>query len=154
MVHFLHSMGNIHSPFHRRALANSSTVAFASYRVPTYTPGSRAAMWIKCLAEGQKYRGMAGIEPGLSCMGESSVQTSKPRHLHLHNVCYILMILIRSKSYKTLIPDFNISQRITLTSMFPPCSVSWFRFGIISAYLSSHRVHTHDMHETTYIHVD
>ena len=26
-------------------------ITFASYRVPIYTPGLRAAMWIKCLAE-------------------------------------------------------------------------------------------------------
>ena len=35
---------------------------FASYQVPIYTPGSRAAMWIKCLAEGQKYRAMVGVK--------------------------------------------------------------------------------------------
>ena len=29
-------------------------ITFASYRVPIYTPGLRAAMWIKCLAEGKK----------------------------------------------------------------------------------------------------
>ena len=29
-----------------------------SYRVPIYTPGWRAAMWIKCLAEGQKVPGI------------------------------------------------------------------------------------------------
>ena len=33
---------------------------------PHLTPGSRAAMWIKCLAEGQKYRAIVGFEPGLS----------------------------------------------------------------------------------------
>ena len=39
-------------------------ISFASYRVPIYTPGSRAAMWIKCLAEGQNCRVVTGIEPG------------------------------------------------------------------------------------------
>ena len=34
--------------------------SFTSYRVPIYTPGWRAAMWIKCLAEGQKVPGMDG----------------------------------------------------------------------------------------------
>ena len=29
-----------------------------SYRVPIYTPGWRAAIWIKCLAEGQKVPGI------------------------------------------------------------------------------------------------
>ena len=33
-------------------------ITFASYRVPIYTPGWRAAMWIKCLAEGQKVPGI------------------------------------------------------------------------------------------------
>ena len=52
------------SPFYRRTHANSTTIPFASYRVPIYTPGSRAAnaMWIKCLAEGQKYQATVGIE--------------------------------------------------------------------------------------------
>ena len=35
-------------------------ITFASYRVPIYTPGWRAAMWIKCLAEGQKVPGIDG----------------------------------------------------------------------------------------------
>ena len=38
-------------------------ITFASYRVPIYTPGWRAAMWIECLAEGQKCRALKGIEP-------------------------------------------------------------------------------------------
>ena len=36
---------------------------FTSYWVPIYTSGWRAAMWIKCLAEGQKYPALTGIEP-------------------------------------------------------------------------------------------
>ena len=39
-------------------------ISFTSYRVPIYTPGSRAAMWIKCLAEGQKCDGLAGFWTG------------------------------------------------------------------------------------------
>ena len=35
---------------------------FASCRVPIYTPGWRAAMWIKCLAEGQNCQALTGIE--------------------------------------------------------------------------------------------
>ena len=50
------------SPFYRRTHANPTTIPFASYRVPIYTPGSRAAMWIKCLAEGQKYQATVGIK--------------------------------------------------------------------------------------------
>ena len=38
-------------------------ISFTSYRVPIYTPGWRAAMWIKCLAEGQKCQALTGIEP-------------------------------------------------------------------------------------------
>ena len=38
---------------------------FASYRVPIYTstPGWRAAVWIKCLAERQKHLALIGTEP-------------------------------------------------------------------------------------------
>ena len=83
-VHFLHSLGSI--PASRRFTgahnANSTTIPFASYRVPIFTPGSRAAMWIKCLAEGQKYRAAVGFEPGLSAW-ESSGHTTIPRHPHL-----------------------------------------------------------------------
>ena len=61
-VHFLHSLGSI--PASRRFTgahnANSTTITFASYRVPIYTPGWRAAMWIKGLAEGQKVPGIDG----------------------------------------------------------------------------------------------
>ena len=35
-----------------------ATITFASYRVPIYTPRWRAAMWIKCLSEGQKVPGI------------------------------------------------------------------------------------------------
>ena len=38
-------------------------ISFTSYRVPIYTPGWRAAMWIKCLAEGQMCHALMGIEP-------------------------------------------------------------------------------------------
>ena len=48
------------SPFYKHIHANSTTIPFASYRDPIYTPGSRSAMWIKCLAEGQKYRMTVG----------------------------------------------------------------------------------------------
>ena len=35
-------------------------IMFSSYRVLFYTPGWRAAMWIMCLAEGQKVAGIGG----------------------------------------------------------------------------------------------
>ena len=41
-------------------------ISFASYRVLIYTPGARAAMWINCLAEGQKCWLIAWFEPRLS----------------------------------------------------------------------------------------
>ena len=65
-VHFLHSLGSIPASrsFTGAHNANSTTITFASYQVPIYTPGWRAAMWIKCLAEGQKCRALTGIEPG------------------------------------------------------------------------------------------
>ena len=83
-VHFLHSLGSI--PASRRFTgahnANSTTITFASYRVPIYTPGWRAAMWIKCLAEGQKCRALTGIEPGtLWFRVKGSIQyTTAPPH--------------------------------------------------------------------------
>ena len=43
----------IHKPHH-------ATNTFASYWVLIYTSGWRAAMWIKCLAEGQKVPGIDG----------------------------------------------------------------------------------------------
>ena len=38
-------------------MPNSTPSSVTSYRVPIYTPGSRAAMWINCLAEGTKVNG-------------------------------------------------------------------------------------------------
>ena len=42
-------------------MPNQSTITFASYRVPIYTPGWRVAMRIKCLAKGHKCRA-AGLK--------------------------------------------------------------------------------------------
>ena len=39
---------------------NKRQIRFASYRVPIHTPGWRAAMWIKRLAEGHKVPGIDG----------------------------------------------------------------------------------------------
>ena len=55
-VHKFHSPGSVPllsclSWRYRQILLN---ISFASYRIPIYTLGSRAAMWINCLAEGQK----------------------------------------------------------------------------------------------------
>ena len=44
-------------------MPNQSTITFASYRVPIYTPGWRVAMRIKCLAKGHKCRA-ARSNPG------------------------------------------------------------------------------------------
>ena len=57
-VHFLHSLGSIPAsrPFYRRAQCQLNHNSVRILPGPHLTPGSRAAMWIKCLAEGQKYR--------------------------------------------------------------------------------------------------
>ena len=50
IVHLLNSLGSIlASTCHIKR-----QITFAFYRVPIYTPGWRAAMWIKCLVEWQK----------------------------------------------------------------------------------------------------
>ena len=57
-------------------------ISFTSYRVPIYTPGSRAAMWIKCLAEGQKCQALTGIEPATlwsRVKGSLQYTTAPPR---------------------------------------------------------------------------
>ena len=83
-VHFLHSLGSIPASRHftgeHKCQLNHNIVRILPG--PHLTPGSRAAMWIKCLAEGQKYRATVGFEPGLSAW-ESSGHTTIPRHLHL-----------------------------------------------------------------------
>ena len=63
------------APFYRHAHANSTTIKFGSYQLHIYIPGARAAMWIKCLAEGQKYQTIMGIEPRLSGR-ESGIHTN------------------------------------------------------------------------------
>ena len=61
-------------------------ISFTSYRVPIYTPGWRAAMWIKCLAEGQKCQAWTGIEPAtLWSRVKGSLQyTTAPPHIYTH----------------------------------------------------------------------
>ena len=49
------------------------SISFTSYRVPIFTPGWRAAMWIKCISEGQNCQALMGIEPA-SFDPESRVQ--------------------------------------------------------------------------------
>ena len=61
-------------------MPNQSTITFASYRVPIYTPGWRAAMQIKCLAEGHKCRA-AGSNPGPRDWKTRALPIV-PRHLH------------------------------------------------------------------------
>ena len=67
-VHFLHSLGSIPASrhFYRRAQRQLNHNIVCILPGPHLTPGSRAAMWIKCLAEGQKYRATMEFEPGLS----------------------------------------------------------------------------------------
>ena len=53
------------------AACDNGAGKFKSYWVPIYTLGSRAAMWINCLAEGQKRMAMVRFEPGLSAWESS-----------------------------------------------------------------------------------
>ena len=63
-------------------------ISFTSYRVPIYTPGWRAAMWIKCLAEGQKCQAWTGIEPAtLWSRVKGSLQYTTVPARHLHQWC-------------------------------------------------------------------
>ena len=55
-MHLLNSLGSIRcwAAYMMALQANLIvTITFESYRVPIYTPGLNAAMWIKCLTEGQ-----------------------------------------------------------------------------------------------------
>ena len=112
-VHFLHSLGSIPGiPASRRFTgahnANSTTITFASYRVPIYTPGWRAAMWIKCLAEGQKCRALTGIEPGtlwFRVKGSIQYTTAPPQGRFDYgywNVFLLLGKVINACSQRTL----------------------------------------------------
>ena len=58
-------------------------ISFTSYRVSIYTPGWRAAMWIKCLTEGQMCQALTGIEPAtLWSRVKGSLQyTTAPPHI-------------------------------------------------------------------------
>ena len=69
-------------------------ITFASYRVAIYTPGWRAAMWIRCLAEGQKCQALTGIgtrNPLIQSQGSIRYTTAPPHftfaipwsHLHI-----------------------------------------------------------------------
>ena len=65
-VHNFHFKGSIP----RRAAYRGVTgeyilnISFTSYHGPIYTPWSRAAMWINCLAEVQMCWEIVGFEPG------------------------------------------------------------------------------------------
>ena len=57
-------------------------ISFTSYRVPIYTPGWRAAMWIKCLPEGQKCQALTGIEPATLWSRVKGSFYNIPQYLH------------------------------------------------------------------------
>ena len=66
IVHLLYSVGSILARCYFRGvhMPHHATNNVRILPVPIYTPGWRAAMWIKCLAVGQKVPGiMTGIEP-------------------------------------------------------------------------------------------
>ena len=99
------------SPFYKRAQCQLNHNIIHILPGPHLRPGSRAAMWIKCLAEGQKYRVTVGFEPGLSTR-ESSGHTTIPGHLHssrrsLHSS------LPRNRNNHT--PNVDSAGTITLT---------------------------------------
>ena len=62
-VHNFHSQGSIPRRAAYRGVTGKyiHTISFTSYQVPIYTPGWRAAMLIKCLAEGQKCQALPRI---------------------------------------------------------------------------------------------
>ena len=62
-VHLLNSLGSILARCYFRG-AHMPHHATNNVRILPGTPGWRAAMWIKCLAEGQKCQAWTGIEPG------------------------------------------------------------------------------------------
>ena len=81
------------SPFYRRTQCQLNHNIVCILPGPHLAPGSRAAMWIKCLAEGQKYRATVGFEPGLSTW-ESSGHTTIPQHLHFRIIQTYLQLCI------------------------------------------------------------
>ena len=88
-VHNFHSQGSIPCRAAYRGVTGKyiHNISFTSYRVPIYTPGWRAAMWIKCLAEGQKCQALTGIEPATPWSRvEGSLQytTAPPRKGRVH----------------------------------------------------------------------
>ena len=68
-MHLINSLGSILVRRHFRGGAHTymyhikRQILLPSYRVPIYTPGWRAAMWIKCLGDGQECQAFTGIEP-------------------------------------------------------------------------------------------
>ena len=71
IVHLLNSLACLGSILARRHFRGAHMphqvrrTALAFYRVPIYTPGWKAAMWIMCLAEGHKFQALTGIESKL-----------------------------------------------------------------------------------------
>ena len=64
--HFVHSLRSILASRHFTGphMPTQPQFSLESYRVPIYTPGSWAGVWIKCLADRQKYRAMVEFETG------------------------------------------------------------------------------------------
>ena len=63
-------------------------IMFASYQAPIYTTEWRAAMWIKCLAEGQKCQALMENEPAtLWSRVKGSIQYTTAPPLHTFRVC-------------------------------------------------------------------
>ena len=119
------------SAFYRRAQCQLNHNIVRILPGPHLTPGSRAAMWIKCLAEGQKYRATVGFEPGLSTW-ESSGHTTIPRH---HNQLFVHHGLVKRHPEEHFFfcsasgkPCFKQVQQILFQSK--PCWI-WISYCVI-----------------------
>ena len=85
----------------RTHATSCNKITFASYRVPIYTPGWRAAMRIKCLAEGQKVPGIDGNRTPRPFDPESGSKIHKTTKIHVISYipCIQTLTLLRLKRY-------------------------------------------------------
>ena len=119
-------------------------ITFASYRVPIYTPGWRAAMWIKCLAEGQKVPGIDGIEPGtLWSRVKGSIQytTAPPWRITIQIALFSHFKSLIWKSFVFTMGKIRLSNqervRITIRNGFRNVILSFVNRPIVNAYFIS-----------------
>ena len=95
--------------------------------VPIYTPGWRAAMWIKCLAEGQKCQALTGIEPATlwsRVKGSLQYNTAPPLCIFITGAMDIILIP------KLIIWRFYFG-KLPTSSLVP----YWYIFFVFSQFL-------------------